>query len=461
MDYDLIVVGGGAGGIAAAREGVRRKARTLLVQDGPVGGECTFTGCVPSKAVIEAAARGATFAQAMAAARRAIDTIAATEHDDVLRREGIDVQHGWAEFRAPKVIDVDGRRLTARRFVLATGARPAVPPIEGLDQLDFLTPENVFALGELPLSVAVLGGGAIGCELAQAFRRLGARVTVVEALERLLPHEEPEASGAITDAFDAEGITVRTGHEVTKVEVLEALARPVAARLHLGDQEPVTVERVLVAVGRRASTDGLGLDAAGIETDERGFIRTTAALRTTARGIYAVGDIAGTVQFTHAAYEMGRIATANALSRRPPRRFDTTAIPSVTYTAPEVARVGITEADAAERGGRVAYVPMSEVDRAVVAGETRGFVKLVTAPRPVLRRVGGGRFVGATVVAPRAGEMIHEIVLAMRTRMFPARVALATHAYPTWSIAMQKAAAQFFIEVNGRRARPARHHAGS
>jgi pyruvate/2-oxoglutarate dehydrogenase complex dihydrolipoamide dehydrogenase (E3) component len=392
----------------------------------------------------------------MASARRSIETIAATENDEVLRREGIEVLHGWAEFCSPDIIDVDGRRLTARRFVLATGARPAVPPIEGLDQLEVLTNENVFALDELPTSLAVLGGGAIGCELAQAFRRLGAQVTVVEALERLLPREEPEASTAITEAFQAEGITVRAGHEVTKIEVPEALARPVAVRLHLAHGEPVTVERVLVAVGRRAATDGLGLDAAGIETDDRGFIRTTPAQRTTARRIYAVGDIAGTVQFTHAAYEMGRIATANALSRRPPRRFDTSAIPSVTYTAPEVARVGITEADAAEHGGRVAFVPMSEVDRAVVAGETRGFVKLVTGPRPMLRRVGGGRFVGATVVAPRAGEMIHEIVLAMRTRMFPARVALTTHAYPTWSIAMQQAAAQFFIEVNGRRARPAR-----
>ena len=276
---------------------------------------------------------------------------------------------------------------------------------------------------------------------------------MVEALDRLLPREEPEASAAVAEVFEAEGITARVGQALTKVESLE---RPGAIRLHFAPDEPVSVDRVLVAVGQTAATDGLGLDAAGIETDVGGFIRTDAALRTTVRGIYAVGDIAGTVQFTHAADEMGRIAAGNALRRTGRRRFDASLIPAVTYTIPEVARVGITESEAVERGGRVAYVPMSEVDRAVVAGETRGFVKLIVGPRPVLRRLAGGRVLGATVVAPRAGEMIHEAVLAMRTRMFPARLALTAHAYPTWSVAMQQAAAQLFVDVAGRRARPAR-----
>ena len=368
MDYDLIVVGGGAGGIAAARAGVHRGARTLLVQDGPIGGDCTFTGCVPSKALIEAAARGASFADAMGAARRSIQSIAATETDEVFRCEGVEVLHGWAEFRAPATIDVDGRRFTGRRYVIATGASPAIPSVEGLSDVDVLTNENVFALDARPASLAVIGGGAIGCELAQAFRRLGAQVTVVEALDRLLPHGEAEASAVVAELFEAEGIAVRTGAAVTKFEARE---RRGAARLHLADGETVAVDRVLVAVGRRAVTDGLGLEAAGIETGDRGFIRTDATLRTTARHSYAVGDIAGTVQLTHAAYEMGRIAAGNALSRLSRRRFDPSFIPSVTYTTPEVARVGITEAEAAGRNGRVAYLPMTEVDRAVVAGETR------------------------------------------------------------------------------------------
>jgi pyruvate/2-oxoglutarate dehydrogenase complex dihydrolipoamide dehydrogenase (E3) component len=210
-------------------------------------------------------------------------------------------------------------------------------------------------------------------------------------------------------------------------------------------------------VGRRGATEGLQLDRAGIAT-EGGFILTDEHLATTASNIWAVGDVAGKLQFTHAAYEMGRIAANNALSPRwrPQQRFDMSSIPAVTFTSPEVARVGMTEAEAAAHGARVAFLPMTEVDRAVTAGQTDGFVKLLAGPRPILRDLGGGRILGATVVAPRAGELIHEAVLAMRTGMFTGRLAQAVHAYPTWSMAIQKAAAQFFIEIEGRRARPAR-----
>ena len=184
-------------------------------------------------------------------------------------------------------------------------------------------------------------------------------------------------------------------------------------------------------------------------------MRVDAHLQTTAKGIWAAGDVTGLLPFTHAADEMGRIAVANALSRRGWRRFQASAIPWVTFTAPEVGRVGMTEAEAADRGGRVAYLPMSEVDRAVAAGETRGFVKLIAGPRRVLRNTGGGQILGATVVAARGGELIHEAALAIRTRMFTGRLAQAIHAYPTWSMAIRQAAAQFFMEIDGRRARPA------
>jgi len=207
-------------------------------------------------------------------------------------------------------------------------------------------------------------------------------------------------------------------------------------------------------VGRRAATDGLGLEEAGVER-ERGFIVTDDHLATTAAGVWAVGDAAGKLQFTHAADEMGRIAAGNALARRPPRRFHPEWIPWVTFTDPEVARVGMTEAEGAERGARVAYLPMSEVDRAVAAGATDGFVKLVAGPRRVLGHAAGGRLLGATVVAGRGGELIAEAALAIRTRMFTARLAQAVHAYPTWSAAMWQAAAQFFVDAGGRRARPA------
>jgi pyruvate/2-oxoglutarate dehydrogenase complex dihydrolipoamide dehydrogenase (E3) component len=451
VDYDVIVIGGGAGGMGAARAAAWRGARALLVQQGPIGGDCTFTGCVPSKALIEAAGRGASFREAISAARQAIEIIAATEGDDVFSRQGIDVLHGWARFRSRREIDVDGRRLSARSFIIATGAGPAVPPVEGLDRVPYLTNETVFGLERAPRSLVVLGGGAVGCELAQAFARLGVNVVIVEALPRILSREESETSEAIATVFRTEGIGVRTGATVTKAEALAGGD----VRLRLGQGEPVVAERLLVAVGREPATAELGLDLAGVAT-ERAFVNVDARLATTAPGIWAVGDVTGLAPFTHAADEMGRIAVGNAVSRAPKRKFNTAWIPAVTFTRPEVARVGMTEEEAAEHGGQVAYVPMTEVDRAVTAQQTTGFVKLIAGPRPVFRNAGGGRVLGATVVAERAGEMIHEAVLAMRTRMFTGRLAQTVHAYPTWSAAMRKAAGQFFVEVDGRRARPAR-----
>jgi pyruvate/2-oxoglutarate dehydrogenase complex dihydrolipoamide dehydrogenase (E3) component len=210
-----------------------------------------------------------------------------------------------------------------------------------------------------------------------------------------------------------------------------------------------------VTVGRAPVTAGLDPGAAGVETDERGIITVDDRLATSASGVYAVGDVTGRLQVTHAADEMGRTAAVNAL-RRPARlRFRTATVPWVTFTSPEVARVGMTESEAAEHGGRVAFLPMSEVDRAVAAGATDGFVKLVAGPRTLLRNLGGGRLLGATIVGERAGEMIHEVALAMRTRAFTGRLAQTVHAYPTWSTAVRSTAAQFFLERDGRRARPA------
>ena len=438
--------------MAAARAAARAGARPLLVQLGPIGGDCTFTGCVPSKTLIETAARGGSFDEARAAIVRAITTIAAREDDGVFRAEGIEVLHGWARFRAPGKIDVDGTVFRSRRVVIATGALPAVPPIDGLADVDYLTNESVFELDQLPASLAVLGGGAIGCELAQAFRRLGADVTVIEALPRLLAREEPETSEAIAGAFSADGIALRVGRSVVRAEPLETKG---AARLHLDDGGVITAERVLVAVGRQGAIAGLDLDAAGVATD-RGFVRVDKRLATTTSGIWAVGDVTGMLQFTHAADEMGRVAVTNALSRTGRHRFDPEAIPWVTFTSPEVGRVGMTEAEAADHGGRVAYLPMTEVDRAIAAGETRGFIKMIAGPRRLLGNAGGGRVLGATVVASRGGELVHEAALAMRTGMFAGRLAQAVHAYPTWSMAVRQAAAQFFMEIDGRRARPAR-----
>jgi pyruvate/2-oxoglutarate dehydrogenase complex dihydrolipoamide dehydrogenase (E3) component len=428
------------------------------VAAGPIGGECTFAGCVPSKALLAAAADGRSFDAAMRSVRASVETVAATEGDEVFAAEGIDVVHGWATFRSPRELDVDGHRLHARRFVIATGTHPAVPPVDGLDRVDYLTNETVFDLTARLATLAVLGGGPIGCELAQAFARLGAKVTVIEALDRLLSREEPEAGAVIAGVLGAAGIELRVGAKLSSAERLDANG---AVRLHLDDGTRVDADRLLVAVGRKAATDGLDLEKAGVATDY-GFVRTDDHLATSTTGIWAVGDVAGKLQFTHAADEMGRVAAGNALS--PPwrrQRFDPSALPWVTFTDPEVAHVGLIEAQAATASAaKVAFLPMTEVDRAIVTCHTAGFVKLIAGPRPLLRGVGGGRILGATIVASRAGELIHEQALAMRTRMFTGRLAQTTHAYPTWSVAVQQAAAQFFFEIGGRQARPVRGDPG-
>jgi pyruvate/2-oxoglutarate dehydrogenase complex dihydrolipoamide dehydrogenase (E3) component len=457
--WDLIVIGGGAAGLGAARAGATAGARVLLVSEGEIGGECTFTGCVPSKTLIEAAARGTVFPAAMRAVRHAVAAIAAAETPDVLAREGIKVLQGRAVFTTPHELSVDGRALRARAFVVATGSQPLVPPVPGLAGTAYLTNETVFGpgelLGELPGRLAVLGGGPVGCELAQAFARLGSHVTVIEAGSRLLPAADPEASRVVAEVFGAEGISVRTGVAAASVKHDEK-----TVALALASGEEVTADRLLVATGRRPVTSGLGVEAAGVRLDQRGCIVTDRHLATTARGIYAAGDVTGRMPFTHAAFAMGRLAARNALRRpwSPPGSFATAAIPWVVFTDPEVAQAGLTEAQAAasHAGARVAWLPLGEVDRAVTAGRTEGFVKIIAGRRGVLGGAGGGRVLGATIVAARAGEMIHEPALAIRTAMFTGRLAQASHAYPTWSLAIQQATAQFFGEFGGRTARDAR-----
>jgi pyruvate/2-oxoglutarate dehydrogenase complex dihydrolipoamide dehydrogenase (E3) component len=455
--YDLVIIGGGSGGLVAAREARSRGARVVIVQDGPVGGDCTFTGCVPSKALLAAAASGADFDVAMERVHRAVSRIAATEDADALGAAGIDVIDGFARFDSPTSIDVDGRRVRSDRFIVATGARPAIPPIPGLRELPPLTNEQLFDLPSRPDSMVVLGGGPIGCEMAQAFARLGTTVTLIEALDRILPREEPEASQVVAAALTADGVDVRAGSAVVRVERLV----DGRACVHLDDGTSIAATELLAAIGRVPSGRGLGLEEIGVEVDQRGAVVVDDTMATSVTGIWAVGDVTGGLQFTHAAGRMGWVAATNALSRRSrirPVKFDTTAVPWATFTSPEVGRVGLTEAEAAERfpDARVAHLPLELVDRAVAVGAENGFVTLIAAPRRGLRHLGGGRLVGATMVAPTGGDLIHEAALAMQTKMFVGRLAQTTHAYPTWSMAVQQAALQFFGRSSGLEARNVR-----
>jgi pyruvate/2-oxoglutarate dehydrogenase complex dihydrolipoamide dehydrogenase (E3) component len=440
VDTDLVVIGGGAAGLSAARAGRRRGATVTLVSDSPLGGDCTFTGCVPSKTLINAARRGDSFDEAMAEVRRTVESIAADESFDVVRGEGIGALNERAMFVDRNSIEVGGRSIRTRRFVVATGAKPSIPPIPGLDASRVLTSERLFTMSALPRRLAILGGGPIGVEMAEAFARLGSRVTVIEAMDRILPREEPESSAVIAEFLEQLGVTVRTKTSCTAVE-------------HCVDHTTLALD--VGTVGRTPSSVGFGLETIGVRMSTRGFIEVDDRLRTSVRTIFAAGDVAQTLQFTHVADENGRMAAANALSRVPVRRFHPEWIPAVTFTSLEVARVGVLESEVGHDRARVAYLPMTEFDRARISGDTRGFVKIITEPRRLSGHQLGGTIVGATIVAPRAGEMLAEIVLAMRTGMWPARLAMTTHAYPTWGLAVQQTVAQLFGEFGGRTARKA------
>ncbi len=462
--YDLAVIGGGAAGLVAAREARRRGASAVIVQEGPVGGDCTFTGCVPSKALLAAAAAGADFGDAMSRVHRAVARTAATEDDVALARDGIDVVHGLARFTTPTSVEVDGATIRSKRFVVATGARPSIPPVPGLRESAPLTSENVFDLAARPDSMIVLGGGPIGCEMAQAFGRLGTKVTLVEALDQVLPREEPDASAVVADALVDDGVDVRVGSLAQRVE----RRADGSVGVHIGDGSVIGADELLVAIGRSPSGRGFGLEEIGVEVDQRGAVVVDDTTATTVPGIFAAGDVTGGLQFTHVAGRMGWVAATNALSKLAKVRrfrFDATNVPWATFTSPEVGRVGLTEAEAADvqPRARVAVLAFEHLDRAVVVGAEGGFVKLIAAPKRVVGHLGGGRLIGATVVAPVGGELVHEAALAMQTNMFVGRLAQTTHAYPTWSMAIQQAALQFFgpsAGLSARQVEAAREHQG-
>lgn len=441
-----MVIGGGAAGLAAATTAAKERMRAALVSDGPLGGDCTFTGCVPSKTLIAAAAQGLSFPDAMHRVRATIAEIAATETAPQLRQAGVQVMGGRARLLGGGVVAVDGTRLRADAIVIATGSQPAIPPIDGLAHTPFLTTDTVFDLPDKPDSIAILGAGPVGCELAQAFCRLGVDVSLIETADRLLPDIDADAAAVLTKVFAREGIQIHTD---SCIDAVHGDDKAVTVRLNGG--RTIVAARLLVATGRVPDTKGLDLAAAGVRTDEQGFITVDRHL-TTAADVFAIGDVTGLFPHTHAAYAMGRGAVGAARHRLRRPTFDPSAIPRVIFTDPEIGVVGSDGRNIGSRRARVAYLPLAEVDRAITAGRVDGFVKIVAGPRRLLRNLGGGRILGATIVAPRAGEMIHEPALAMRTRMFTGRLAQTIHAYPTWSIAIQQTTAQFFGEFGGRQA---------
>lgn len=454
FDRNLIVIGAGSGGLVSAYIAAAVRAKVTLIEKHQMGGDCLNTGCVPSKALIRSAkyasqlrrggefgfdkvAGEVDFAKAMDRVAQIVKAIA--PHDSVERFTGLGVECvlGEAKLVDPWTVEVNGRRLSARNIILATGAEPFVPPIPGLAEAGYLTSDTIWQLREQPKRLIVLGGGPIGSELTQAFARLGSQVTQIEMLPRLLVREDPEISQLVIDRFRAEGVDVCVNTQA-KAVVIENGEKVLVCESE-GREERVAFDAILVAVGRVARLKGFGLEELGVKTGRT--IAINEFLQTSFPNIYAVGDVAGPFQFTHTAAHMAWFATVNSLFspllalRGGPFKVDYSVIPWATFTEPEVARVGLNETEAREKG--IAYevvrYSLEELDRAIADGEAHGFVKVLTVP-------GKDRILGVTIVGEHAGELLAEYVLAMKHRIGLNKILGTIHIYPTLAEANKYAA---------------------
>ncbi len=442
FDRNLVVIGAGSAGLVTAYIAAAVKASVTLIEKDAMGGDCLNTGCVPSKALIRSgrlmseirrhrefgireASAEVDVADVMERVQRVVATI--EPHDSVERYEGlgVDVIKGEARITGPWSVEVDGRTLTTRHIVVATGARPFVPPIPGLSDVGYHTSDTLWSLREDPGRLLVLGGGPIGCELSQAFQRLGATVTQVEMLPRLLNREDPEVSEFVERRLGEEGVEVLTEHKVTGFAAEDG--EKVAMAERGGEVVRIPFDTLLVAVGRQARVEGFGLEEVGV-TVKNGTIETDDFLQTRVPTIYACGDCVGPYQFTHAASHQAWHAAVNSLFTNPFKRFrvDYSVLPQATYTDPEVARVGLNEVEARERDTEyeVTTYDLKDQDRAIAEEAAQGFVKVLTVP-------GKDRILGATVVGPHAGELITEFTLAMKHKIGLNKILGTIHPYPT------------------------------
>lgn len=461
-DFELIAIGGGTAGLAVTRLTAQSSGgRVAVVEAQEPGGDCLWTGCVPSKALIEAARAAHSIRTAerygVSGDLRRIDFQGVRRHiasaqgiagevdtPEAIASHGVELIRGKANFVDAHTIEVAGRSISSKYFVIATGARPSFPPIAGLAEAGVDTSDTIWEWEELPRSVAVIGGGPIGCELTQALCRLGADATVIEMEDRLMPTETADAGDLIGRLLEEEGVQIITG---ARVEEVTRTGDGLDIRwTRDGVSETRSVERVLVASGRHPAVDGLDLDRAGVAVD-RGGIRVDSRLRTTSKHIFAAGDVSGGPQFTHVAEDQAR-TIANAVNGSFMARFgwNGRVVPRVTFTAPEVASVGLTAEAARRRFGRRANVwrlPLREIDRAATAGESEGFLEVVTAPGwerfiPWLGKAVGQQVVGATFVCPGAGDLLAPIVVGMRLRIPAGLLAWNVQAYPTYGLGVRQ-----------------------
>jgi dihydrolipoamide dehydrogenase len=451
-DYNIIVIGAGSAGLVSAYIGSVVKAKVAIIEKHKMGGDCLFTGCVPSKALIrtgkilsyikrsqdfglKSAQVDFEFTDVMERVQNVIQKIEPHDSSERYTKLGVDCITGSAKILSPHAVEVNGKTLTTKNIIIATGARPAVPPIPGLDQVDYLTTDTIWNLRELPKKLMVMGGGPIGCELAQCFARLGSEVTLVEMFPDLLIREDEEASRIVRQSFLTDGIDVRT-HSKCKEVVVQDGKRYMLVEKD-GNTEQVEFDQLLVAVGRAANARGFGLEDIGVKLGPRGTVEVDQYLRTTThKNIYACGDVAGPFQFTHTAAHQAWYCAVNALFS-PFKKFkvDYSVIPWATFTDPEVARVGLNEKEAKEQGipYDVATYGIDDLDRAIADSEDHGYVKVLTPP-------GKDKILGVTIVGYHAGDLITEYVLAMKHCLGLNQILGTIHIYPTMAEANKYAA---------------------
>jgi len=442
FDYNLVVIGAGSAGLVSSYIAAAVKAKVALIEKHQMGGDCLNTGCVPSKALIRSAkmlsyAKRAKefgfekaeiefdFAKVMERVQQVVKKV--EPHDSIERYTGLGVEviEGEATITSPWSVKVNGQLLTTRSIIIATGARPFVPPIKGLDQVDYLTSDNIWELRELPEKLVVLGGGPIGSELTQAFARLGSQVTQVEMLPRIMLREDPEVSEYVLQKFVDEGINVLTGHAAKEVQVVDGKQLLICE--HNGETVEVEFSHLLVAVGRKANVSGFGLEELGVQISERGTVAVDPLMATNFPNIFCAGDVAGPYQFTHTAAHQAWYASVNALfGQFKSFKADYRVIPWATFTDAEVARVGLNETEATEQKipFEVTRYGIDDLDRAIADSEDHGWVKVLTKP-------GSDKILGVTIVGTHAGDLLAEYVLAMKYNLGLNKILGTIHTYPT------------------------------
>lgn len=453
-NYDIIVIGGGSAGLTVASGSQKFGLKVALIDKEKLGGDCLNYGCVPSKTLIQSAKvvsliRRAKefglnetpvsfdFANVMSHVHDVINKIGENDDPERFKKMGMDVIFGEPKFLSPMELEINGRKIKGKKFVITTGSRSFAPPIEGLKETGFITHVEAFHLKALPQSLIIIGGGPIGIEFCQAFARFGSDVTVIEMMDRVLSKEDEDISKALEEILTKDGVKLYTRTKAKRVFTENGKKSVLCERN--GQEITFRVDEILVAIGRTPNVEGLNLEAAGVEYNKKGIV-VNDRLQTTAKNIWACGDVVGHYLFTHTAEYQAGIVVRNALFRLP-AKVDYSVVPWTTFTDPEVAHIGMTEAEAKEKGIKYSVYKhhYSDVDRAVTEVEGLGFIKIITTGWK-------GRIIGAHIIGPNAGELIHELVIAIKSGLTVKDISSTIHVYPTLALGTRQTTDLYFRE---------------